>query len=236
MLMSLNSGIWITSPEDYIPRTEKTVCITGHRAKNVVPFRGDPSQFRQTVCCVRMILGRYIDLAYRSGYTDFMDGLASGTDLWAAKHIMRRKKEGWNIRLIGVMPYLRHAEFFSRQDKETLTEAELACDVLICTESDPDMTYSHTGEGSSLYRIRNYYMADRSAVGIAFFNSDSRRSGTGQTVARLRSQGKDTAVFGCEDAHRIMERAGADITKFSRYIADIPDPFSGAPMTLPGFI
>jgi len=235
MLRSLNSDIWITNPEEYIPRTDRTVCITGHRAKGVIPFRNDPAMFRRTVCCVRMMLGRYIDLAYEAGYTDFMDGLASGTDLWAAKHIIRRKSEGWDIRLIGVMPYLRHAEYFSPQDREALREAELSCDTLICTGSNPDIIYSHTGEGSSLYRDRNYYMADSSSVGIAFFNSDSRRSGTGQTVARLRSQGKDAAVFSSEDAHLIMEKAGCDTTEFSRYIAEIPDPFSGAAKMLPGF-
>lgn len=235
MLRSLNSGIWTASPEEFIPRTDRTVCITGHRKKGVIPFRGDPALFRQTVCCVRMMLGRYIDLAYKAGYTDFMDGLASGTDLWVAKHILLRKREGWDIRLIGVMPYLRHAEYFSRQDKAALTETELSCDALICTNSDPDIIYSHTGEGSALYRDRNYYMADSSSVGIAFLNSDSRRSGTGQTVARLLSQGKDAAIFGSEEAHLIMEKADCDTTVFSRYIAEIPDPFSGAAKMLPGF-
>ncbi|MBR4627054.1 MAG: DUF1273 family protein [Ruminococcus sp.] len=235
MLRSLSSGRTITAPEQFVPVPEKTVCITGHREKYIQPYAGDPDMFGQTVCCVRMLLGRYIDLAYEAGCTFFMDGLALGTDLWAASHILRRKKEGWDIHLIGVMPFLHHADYFPEREKAFLAEAERFCDSLICTESDPGTVYTRQGSGSTLYRRRNCFMADCSSTGIAFLNSDARRSGTGQTVAYLRSQGKPAAVFGCDEVHRLMKLSGGGKAEFSRYIADIPDPFSPAQPFLPGF-
>jgi uncharacterized phage-like protein YoqJ len=221
MIRSLNSGAWVSLPEKFIAQPEKTVCITGHRFRSLLPYKNDMSRMVETKKCFYLLLCRYIDLAAEAGYTTFMDGLASGTDLYAAHYIIRRKKQGDDLRLIGVMPYLRHAEHFSSEELDMLTETERSCDCLVCTNPDPDATYSRSGTGNTLYRTRNYYMADRSSAGIAFMNEEAYHSGTGQTVARLKKAGKPVALFGSEDVHRLMDEAGGDIQAFANNLSRI---------------
>jgi hypothetical protein len=123
------------------------------------------------------------------------------------------------------MPFLRHADRISGNERSLLREIEFSCDRLICTSSDPHIVYSPSGPERNLYRTRNYFMADCSSAGIAFMNPDSRRSGTGQTVAYLRSHGKPVAVFGSDDVHRLMQKSGCDIEKFSELLEVLPVPF-----------
>lgn len=225
MLRSLVSGLPVSVPEDFTPEPERTICITGHRAKYITPLNGDSSLLPLTVKCVYLMLCRYIDLAAAAGYDTFMDGLATGTDLWAARHIVNRKKSGQALRLNGVMPFLRHADRISGSERELLRDVELNCDDLICTSSDPFIVYSGTGPGKNLYRTRNYFMSDCSSAAIAFLDDDKRRSGTGQTVAYLTSQGKPAAVFGNSDIHRLMLESGGEQAAFEELLGAIPDPF-----------
>ena len=224
-MRSLDTGIWISTPENFISEPERTVCITGHRSKNIVPFRNDPAMLALTAKCVYLMLCRYIDLAFENGYDTFIDGFAQGTDLWAANHIINKKRDGCNIRLIGAVPFLRHSERFSAKDREMLKKAEMNSSCIVCTNSDPDIVYSTLPLQKDLYRTRNYFMADNASVAIAFLNHDARRSGTGQTVAYLQSQHKKIALFGCDDVHRLMGESGGDIGEFASKLEKIPDPF-----------
>ena len=167
------------------------------------------------------MLCRYIDFAFESGYDTFIDGFAQGTDLWAANHIVNKKHDGCNIRLIGAIPFLRHSEHFSSREREMLKKAEMNSSCIVCTNSDPDIVYSNLPVQKDLYRTRNYFMADNSSVAIAFLNSDARRSGTGQTVAYLRSQRKKIALFSCDDVHRLMAESGGKIEEFTRILEKI---------------
>ena len=72
MFRSLNSGIWVSSPEQFIPEPQKTVCITGHRAKSIIPYDNDPSYLKVTAAGVRYLLNRYIDMAFDAGYSTFL--------------------------------------------------------------------------------------------------------------------------------------------------------------------
>ncbi len=225
MLRSLDSGIALTDPDKFIAVPEITACITGHRPGSVIPFMNNENYRGITIDCTRIFLAAYIDFAYNSGYTSFMDGLASGTDLWAAWHIINRRRHGEPYDLIGVIPFLRHSERFSPIDKIKLRQIEPECSALISTCSDPNTKYAFSGPGNDVYRRRNYFMADRSGVGIAFMNRGQRRSGTGQTIARLKSQKKFVAVFGSEDIHAVMRETGPDARAFAEYMRSFRSPF-----------
>ncbi len=228
MLRSLTSGIWLTSPEHFIPQPEKTVCITGHRIKSIIPYRNDDSFLELTVTGIQFMLCRYIDMAIEAGYTSFIDGLSTGTDLWAAQYLSRLKNNGADIRLIGAMPYRRHAERFRPVEQEILRKVELSCDAVICTSPDPDIVYSKSGAGKELYRTRNYFMADCSSAAIAYYNHSEYRSGTHQTVAYLNSCGKQVAEFSSDDLYRIIDEAGTDTAAVRQRISLLPNPFSPA--------
>lgn len=231
-LTSLISGRPVFPAGSICPHREKTVCISGHREKSIPNFCG-VSEYRElTIAAVKLMLYRYIDMAAEHGYVNFISGLAVGTDLWAAEYILKKRRINSDIRLIGAMPYLRHAERFPREYRKLLAQVESEADFLVSVNDDPDIIYGDPdkGEGfsNSLYRDRNYYMVDRSAAVIAFLNSGGSFSGTAQTVNYAKRTGRMVCRYGIDDVFAVMERAGDDIRSIGREITFIPDLFDKA--------
>ncbi len=225
MFNSLISGEPVSPASEFRPDRPRTVCITGHREKSILPFSGDP-QFRElTFTAARLMLCQYINMAIDRGFTDFISGLATGADLWAAQYILKKKKTVPSVNLIGVMPYLRHAERFPAYWLEVLEEVEHGADMLYTVSTDPDIIYAKKGEGSSLYRDRNYFMVDKSSAVIAFLNSGSFASGTAQTVNYAYRNGKQICRFSMENVYEVIERAGTDPKQVAREISFLPNVF-----------
>lgn len=227
MFNSFVSGMTVYPASEFSSDRSRTVCITGHREKNIQPYSGDPLYMNITVSAVKLMLYRYIDMAAERGYTDFISGLATGADLWAADYILRKKRVNPKLRLIGAMPYLRHAEHFAKPYLRLLAETERYADMLITVNEDPDIVYSRNG-ASGLYRDRNYFMVDRSSAVIAFLNRDSIASGTAQTVNYAYRSGRKICSFGLDDVYAVIDRAGADIRSIGRETAFLPNAFDSA--------
>lgn len=229
MLISLNSGLPVSSASEFVPDRRATACITGHREKSILPYKGDPLFSDITVGAVKMMLYRHIDMAAERGYTDFISGLATGADLWAAEYIIRKKQTDPRIRLIGAMPYLRHAEHFPKDSLGLLEEVERAADVLLTVNTDPDIVYSKHGEASGLYRDRNFFMVDSSSAVIAFLNEGSFASGTSQTVNYAYRSGRLIARFGISEVYELIDRAGTDLRNIRRELAFLNNAFDTQP-------
>lgn len=181
----------------------------------------NPEFKEATVNAVKLLLYKFIDVAAECGYKHFISGLAMGTDLWAADYILHKKKSDSSVRLIGAMPYLRHAERFPSSYRELLRRVELGADSLVCVNSDPDIIFSRKGRGSELYRDRNYFMVDNASAVIAFFNSAESFSGTAQTVNYAHRQGKKICRFGLDDVYSLMNSASTDTDDIWRNTAII---------------
>lgn len=228
MLTSLDSGALLVSPESAELRPERTICITGHREKGILPYRDDPENIHLTRAAVRLLLYRCIDMAVEKGYTDFFSGLADGTDLWAAEYVLLKKQSNKDIRLIGAMPFLRHSRFFRKDVRALLCDVEKQADCLILLNSDPSIVYGkHGTEGTSpdLYKIRNYYMADHSSAVLAFFDERNPRSGTAQTVNYALRQGKKVRTFGLSDVYSLMDEAGVSFRDIGRIVRELDNIF-----------
>ena len=225
MLNSLVSGLPVFPASAFLPDQAKTVCITGHREKNVIPYGSDPSYSSVTISAVKLMLFKYLDAAYEKGYRDFISGLATGTDLWAAQYIISKKNKDNSVRLIGAMPYLRHAEFFPQDYRKILAEVEEEADLLLTVSTDPKITYRRTGPCSELYRNRNHFLVDSSSAVIAFLSEGSFASGTGQTVSYAKRKGKKICRFGIEDVHRLIDRAGTELSSIKREISFLSPDF-----------
>ena len=170
MLFSLDSGVPVLPAQDFSGDIDNTVCFTGHRENSVMPLKERADLLRSiTVRTVQLMLMRYIDMAVESGYRSFISGLAEGTDLWAAKYILAKKRSDSSIRLIGVMPYLRHAERFAPQYRETLADVEKGADVLLTTNTEPDVIYGKKGAGGEYFA--------RCLQGAELFHGRQRRCG-----------------------------------------------------------
>ncbi len=223
MLVSMDSGVPVRDAADFRNDIKRTACITGHRMRGVLPWRGDSGRLGITLFTVKKMLARCIDVLAERGYDCFIDGLAAGTDLWAAEHILWLKEQGSDIELVGAMPYLRHAQRHSREDAEILVRAERGADMLVTTCTDPLMDYGKR-EGAhvspELYKVRNYFMVDNSTAVAAFLN-DTAPSGTLQTVSYARRRGRSVLRFSIEDVWRALDECGPDRERICRYIADI---------------
>ncbi|MBQ8296912.1 MAG: DUF1273 family protein [Ruminococcus sp.] len=222
MLTSLVSGIPVLAADEFSSDTSKTVCITGHREKGIQPYKGNPLYGNITMNAVKLMLYRYIDMAAEKGYDTFISGLAVGTDLWAAEYILKKRSRNPKIRLIGAMPYLRHAERFPRYYLELLRRVETEADVLVSVNGSPGITYS---ENKELYRDRNYYMVEKSSAAIAFLNEGSFASGTLQTVNYAYRRGRKVCRFGMKDIFEVMDSAGTDIRAIGREISFLENVF-----------
>ena len=225
-LYSLDSGRELLLPDSFAADIPHTVCITGHREKSIPDYKGDPQYHDLTVAAVKLMLYRYLDHLFNLGYTDFISGLATGTDLWAAEHILKKRDSGRNVRLIGAMPYLRHSQYFSVSDRELLRKAERSADVLLTVCADPQMTYGKPFGGAkrsmSLYRDRNCFMVDNASAVAAFLNRNGAASGTAQTVNYANRRGRLICRFGTEDVFSVIDSAGTDIRRISNEIQLIP--------------
>ena len=221
MFRSLISGRPVCSAGIPLPPAEKTACITGHRENGIVPYGNNEKYRRLTTLTVKYMLFHKIDEAIENGYNVFIDGLAVGTDLWSAEYIAEKKKNGSNIMLIGVMPFLRHADYFPKNYREMLKRIENSADYLITTCPDSEMVYkAGAGESSaSLYRERNYFMVDNSSAVISFFNKERVRSGTAQTLNYARKKDRLILNFGLEEVYSTIRKSKGDISRIKQEIA-----------------
>lgn len=228
MFESLISGETVFPVSMINPDINKTLCISGHRKNKITPYMHDIAYGPVTYSAVKLMLYRYIDMAVECGYEIFISGLAGGTDLWAAEYILEKKKHNSSIKLISMMPFLRHAEFFSAYDRKMLAEIEKSSDYLVTVNENPDIIYGkHISENCSpnLYRDRNYCMVDRSSAVIAFYDSKSTFSGTSQTINYAYRNGRKIYSFGMKEIFDVMDKSGTDIRSVGREIAFIKNVF-----------
>lgn len=230
MLKSLISGMPVFSADKVCPAKGKTVCITGHREKSIAAYEDNALYRNITISAVKLMLYRYIDMAVECGYENFISGLAVGTDLWAAEYIIKKRSSNKNLRLIGAMPYLRHAERFPAKYRELLAHVEKEADLLITINDNPDIIYGAPSLGRNcskeLYRDRNYFMVDSSSAVIAFLNKSGSFSGTAQTVNYANRNSCKVCRFGIEDIFDIMSETGTDIRRIGREIMFLENVFA----------
>lgn len=229
VLYSVVSGVPVYPPDKLGTDISSTVCITGHREKNIPAYKDNPLFRDITIATVKLMLYRYIDMAVACGYTNFISGLAMGTDLWAAEYILQKRCTNKNLQLIGAMPYLRHAERYPSNYLGILKNVEKEADLLITVNDNPDIIYGARSRGEdrskALYRDRNYFMVDRSSAVIAFLNDPGSWSGTAQTVNYAARKGRRIGQFGINDVFALMDTAGTDTWTIGREIAFIENAF-----------
>lgn len=230
MFISNYSGMPVVSVGECTIRREKTICVTGHRTKLITPYMNDSENLDATYSAVKAMLSRYIDLIIKAGYENLLSGLAEGIDLWSAEHIINSQKKGTNCSLIGVMPFLKHADSFGEDNKKKLVEIEESASLLITTNDNISVKYGKIGENRDpdLYRTRNNFMVDNSSLVLAFLDDGVFRSGTAQTVHYAEQNGVPVIKFGIHDVYDIMDITGTDMRAFGAELnnisPDIPEP------------
>lgn len=230
MFYSELTGLPVYSTAEISIDRETAVCVTGHRVKSIIPYKGKSEYFGITCYATKLMLDRYIGIVMKKGYTTLLSGLAEGTDLWAAERLLYRKRFEKNRRLVGVMPYMKHYTGFKPESLELLRLAERYSDRLITTCDNVNMTYgsSHTSVTSpDLYRNRNYYLVDNSSVVIGFYCESNPYSGTAQTVRYAEKLHRPIFTFDINDVHSLLDRAGLEkiaiYNELKKLRLDVPD-------------
>lgn len=221
-MKSLISGVEVLPASSVSMDIKKTICITGHRASRIAPYKNNPAYSSITYSAVKLMLYRYIDMAIEAGYENFISGLAGGTDLWSAEYVLMKKHRNNSIKLTAVMPFLRHADFMSEKEIYTLADVERKADYLLTVNTNPDIVYgknSSAGCSRNLYRDRNYYMVDHSSAVIACINNELRHSGTFQTINYAYKNGRKICSFSMEKIYSIIEKSNSDIRTIGYEIA-----------------
>lgn len=217
----------VCGPEELQIDVSSALCFTGHRTSRIGSYRDD-ERFRElTMKTAMLMLARAVDLALQQGYRTFISGLAEGTDLWCSDYVLKKKMRDPEIKLIGVMPYLRHGERLNSKWRELLARTELGADMLISTNPDPRIVFSSSGSSvqRGLYRERNYFMVDNSSAVIAFINEDLSHSGTHQTVAYAERLGRKIHRISVSDVYGVLDDSDTDdrsriITEVLRHITE----------------
>ena len=147
--------------------TDGICCFTGHR------------DFERTATPREiLIFEKLTDNLIRNGYTVFKAGGALGFDTVAAEYILKRRAEGWKVRLELVLPCANQtAKWSFPQKKRYETILNLADRV--------DCLYPQYVDGCM--HERNRRMVDESSACVAFCNRTG--GGSYNTVQYARERG-----------------------------------------------
>ena len=173
-------------------KERKSCAFTGHRPKKL-PWGYDET----AVECIRLkeTLAEQIAALAETGYTDFLSGMAEGTDTWAALAVLSLRGKKPALKLHCVLPCRDQSE------KWSITARELYNQVLKQANSIVYITESYS-PGCMLKR--NRYLVDHADILLAVYNGE-RQGGTAATVRYAQKLGRRILLidpYGGEDASR----------------------------------
>lgn len=162
--------------------TETTCAFTGHRPKSF-PWKYNEA----TPDCVLLkeVLAKQIKLLADRGVTDWLSGMAQGTDLWCAQIVLGLRKKNSALRLCCVLPC---------EDQEVKWPAPIQEQYRSILGQANDVIYVGRKYRRECMLKRNRWMVDHSSILSAVYNG-SFRSGTGMTVRYARQLGREIYIF-----------------------------------------
>lgn len=150
-----------------------TCCFSGYRAEKMPFSENDRLQKKE----LDSLLHTAISECISSGYQQFITGMSTGFDLWAASAVLQLKKTH-EISLIAAIPFEQQAKYFCSYWKNMFNEILIASDkVFLLSDS------YHTG----CYAERNRFMVDASSKLICYYTG--RPGGTAQTIRMAKKEG-----------------------------------------------
>lgn len=160
---------------------EKYCAFTGHRPRKF-PWGYDETDTR--CVALKKELAAQIAKLMDAGYTDFLSGMAEGTDTWAALAALALKKENPALKLHCVLPCEGQADHWS------VSARELYFSIL---EQADDVVYVSREYSKDCMLKRNRYLVDHATCLLAVYNGE-RRGGTAMTVRYARRLGRKVVV------------------------------------------
>lgn len=161
----------------------KCCAFTGHRPRKL-PWKYDEADSR----CVRDLkatLAEQISELVGAGFTQFLSGMAEGTDCYCAQIVLDLREKNPTIKLHCVLPCKEQA------DKWPVSSRELYDSIL---EQADSIIYVNRVFHKNCMVERNRFLVDHAAVLLAVY-SGAGRGGTGATVNYARKLGREMFVI-----------------------------------------
>lgn len=160
----------------------KTCAFTGHRP-NSFPWKYDETA-RDCVLLKKVLAGQ-IDALVGEGVTEWLSGMALGTDLWGAEIVLSLKKKNPALRLHCILPCEGQEVKWPKAEQERYRS--------ILRQAD-EVVYVSRAYHSDCMLERNRYMVDHSSVLLAVYNGEWR-GGTAMTVRYAKKMGRRVIIL-----------------------------------------
>lgn len=159
----------------------KIACFTGHRPEKIFNNTDD---IAVKLAILKRCIRNEIEIAINEGYTEFISGMARGTDIFSAELVLYHKQKYPNIKLTCALPFPEQGEGFSEKWRVRYDNIIEQCDkvVTVCDKFS-----------KQAFMIRNRYMVDCSSRVIAIFNGG--KGGTANTVNYAKSKGREIVII-----------------------------------------
>ena len=162
--------------------TETTCAFTGHRPKSF-PWKYDETA--SDCVLLKEVLMAQIEALADRGVTDFLSGMAQGTDLWGSEIVLDLKKKNPALKLHCVLPCK------GQESKWTASAQELYRSILVQAN---EVIYVRQAYSRDCMMKRNRYLVDHSSILLAVYNG-TRRSGTGATVRYAQQLNREIVMI-----------------------------------------
>ena len=160
----------------------KSCAFTGHRPRKF-PWGYNEADAR-CVALKKALVGEIAKLV-DGGYTDFLSGMAEGTDSWAAMAVLALKEENPALQLHCILPCEGQAAGWSASARERYFS--------ILEQAD-EVVYVRREYSKDCMLKRNRYLVDHAACLLAIYNGEWR-GGTAMTVRYARKMGREIIVL-----------------------------------------
>ena len=161
---------------------ERCCAFTGHQPRKF-PWGDNEADAR--CIALKEALAEEIAMMIDAGYTDFLSGMAEGTDVWAALAVLAMKKENPTLKLHCILPCEGQANGWSASARERffsiLGQAE-------------EVVYVSREYREGCMLGRNRYLVDHAACLLAVYNGEWR-GGTAMTVRYAKKLGREVIVL-----------------------------------------
>ncbi len=160
----------------------KTCAFTGHRPQNL------PWQFNENdKNCLKLkqILNQQISQLAKNGFTDFLSGMALGSDTWAAEAVLNLRKKKPALKLHCILPCKTQAEKWPVSEQERYQK--------ILAQADSIFFTSRNYHPNCMLE-RNRFMVEKAHLLLAVYNGQPH-SGTAAAVRHAQRLGCDIIII-----------------------------------------
>ena len=167
---------------------KKTCCFTGHRPQKVSwEFSEEDERYLK----LRSKTKNLIEQAIKSGWTNFITGMALGFDLMCAEIVLDIKKNNPKINLICAVPCSNQTKYWSEEKKIRYNEILNNADIV----KQINLEYT-----LNCMQERNEFMVNNSSMIIALYNNKNF-GGTYKTINYAQNKGKQIIILNPEEVY-----------------------------------